>query len=310
MTGPDNRVDGVLVVDKPAGLGSTDVVRAVRRAANQKKVGHTGTLDPSATGVLVVCLGRATRMVRFLQAGPKTYRAEIRVGVSTTTQDAAGEVIARRSAAGITAADLKAVLDGFVGDIEQLPPMASAVKIGGERLYDKARRGEEVERPARRVTIHSVSLERFDPGETAHAVVRVVCSLGTYVRTLAHDVGTRLGCGASLSQLRRLVNGAFTLADAHRLEDIQAAGRAGTLADVVLKMREAARGLPTVTVGVDGARRVVNGGVLDAHGFDQPYAVVLSLGSVEHLLAVYADREGHGRPEAVLARPADLERWR
>lgn len=299
-------MDGVLVVDKPAGIGSTDVVRVVRRAAGQKRVGHTGTLDPAATGVLVVCLGRATRLVRFLQAGRKTYLAEMVLGVETTSQDADGEVVAERSAAGVTEERFCEVLTSYVGTIEQVPPMVSAVKVDGERLYEKARRGEEVEREPRRVEIDEIVLESFEPagedGDRAHASFLVTCSGGTYVRTLAHDIGADLGCGGSLTGLRRLANGTFTIEDAVSLEDVEERGRDGTLDDVLLSKREALRGMPAVDVDAAQAADVATGRSLPTQELAGPFAVVRA----GRLLAVYADRDGQARPEAVFVQPDDL----
>jgi len=195
--------DGVLVIDKPAGMTSHDVVGAVRRAIRRPgvsrkhgpRVGHTGTLDPDATGVLVVCLGRCTRLVPYLQASRKTYDARLRLGVTTTTLDASGEVVSRADPSEVDETALCEALKSFVGDIEQIPPMVSAVKIGGERLHAKARRGEEVERAPRPVTIHEIVLEDFVPGPDAEASFLVTCSAGTYIRTLAADVGDRRGQG-------------------------------------------------------------------------------------------------------------------
>jgi tRNA pseudouridine55 synthase len=296
-------MDGVLVVDKPAGIGSTDVVRTVRRAARMRKVGHTGTLDPDATGVLVVCLGRATRLVRFLQSGRKTYRAEILLGIETTTQDTSGETVATRSAEEVDEGLFCTALGRFVGGIRQIPPMVSAVKVDGERLYERARRGEVVEREARDVTVHDLVLESFTPGERAHASVLVTCSAGTYVRTLAHDLGALLGCGAALAGLRRLANGTFTVDDAHALDEVERRGGEGTLEEITLSLREAVRHLPTVTVDEEEAQRVATGRALPAVGGSGPYAVV---GPGDRLLAIYQDEGDAGRPEAVFVQPADL----
>ncbi len=299
-------MDGVLVVDKPPGIGSTDVVRVVRRAAGQRRVGHTGTLDPAATGVLVVCLGRATRLVRFLQAGRKTYLADMVLGVETSTQDADGEVVAERSAADVTEERFCEVLTSYAGTIEQVPPMVSAVKVDGERLYDKARRGEEVERDPRTVQIHEIVLESFaaatEDSERAHASFLVSCSSGTYVRTLAHDIGAELGCGGSLTGLRRLANGAFTVEDAVSLDEVERRGTDGTLDEVLLSKREALRGMPTVEVDADQAADVATGRSLPARDTDGPFAVVRA----DRLLAVYADADGRARPEAVFVQPEDL----
>jgi tRNA pseudouridine55 synthase len=299
-TGPD--LDGVLVVDKPSGMTSHDVVAVVRRAAGQRKVGHTGTLDPDATGVLVVCLGRATRLVRFLQAGRKTYHAEMVLGRATSTQDAAGEVLAEVDAGHVTEAMLCSALTGFVGDIEQVPPMVSAVKVGGERLHEKARRGEVVEREPRRVTVHDLVLEDFEPGTAPAASFLVTCSAGTYVRTIAHDVGDLLGVGGSLTALRRLANGAFTSDEAVPLDEVRALGERDALAEALLTGPAMVRGMQHVEVPADALPALATGGRLPAQGIEGPYAVV----SGDLLVGVYADRGGEGRAEVVLLRPEDL----
>ena len=296
-------LDGVLVVDKPAGMTSHDVVAVVRRAAGQRKVGHTGTLDPDATGVLVVCLGRATRLVRFLQSGTKTYAATMVLGVETTSQDAAGEVVATHDASGVDESLVAKALGDLVGDIEQIPPMVSAVKVDGERLHAKARRGEVVERDPRPVTVHELHLTLFTPGTRPEATFEVTCSSGTYVRTLANDAGAALGVGAHLRSLRRTANSGFAIEDAVSLDEVRARGEQGTFASLLLDLITAVRALPSVTVDdLDEARRLTNGATLPAAGIDGPYAVVAG----DRLIGVYADRDGRGRAEVVLARPEEL----
>lgn len=295
---------GVLVVDKPAGMTSHDVVAVVRRAAGQRRVGHTGTLDPDATGVLVCCLGRATRLVRFLQAGRKTYAARMVLGRTTSSQDAAGEVLEELDASHVTEHAFCEAMTRFQGEIEQVPPMVSAVKVDGERLHEKARRGETVEREARHVTVHDLVLEDFEPGEHAEAAFLVTCSAGTYVRTLAHDLGASLGVGGSLLSLRRLANGAFTTEDAHGLDAIRAAGDEDRLGDLLLSPAEAIRGLPTVTIDdPDLLLALTQGKPGPARGHDGPYAVVAG----DRLVGIFQDRDGVGRAEAVFLQPADLQ---
>ncbi|MEX2503726.1 MAG: tRNA pseudouridine(55) synthase TruB [Egicoccus sp.] len=304
---PDD-VDGILVVDKPSGPTSHDVVQVVRRAAGQKRVGHTGTLDPAATGVLVVCLGRATKLVQHLQAGQKTYAAQLVLGVVTSSQDADGEVLARTSAAGLDEQRVCEALTRFQGEIEQVPPMVSAVKVGGERLHELARRGEEVERKARRVTIHDLVLDAYDADtdpEHPRVSFLVTCSAGTYVRTLAHDLGEMLGVGASLTSLRRVANGPFGVDDAHDLDAVRAAGEAGDLSGLLLTPEAAvARALPTVEVD-DGdlALAMAQGKpALSAQGRDDTYAVTFG----ERLLGIYRDRGDRARSELVWTRPEEL----
>ena len=300
---PDD-LEGVLVVDKPAGPTSHDVVAAVRRAAGQHRVGHTGTLDPAATGVLVVCLGRAARLVRFLQAGTKTYAARMALGVETTSQDADGEVVATADASHIDERTLCEALTRFQGEIEQVPPMVSALKVGGERLHERARRGEEVDRAPRLVRVHALVLDAFEPGERAEASFLVTCSAGTYVRTIAHDVGRALGVGASLTALRRVANGPFTLDDAHPVDDVVVAGAEGRLPDLLLAPAVAIdRALPRVEVSdPDLVLALARGGRMPAQGHDDTYGVHAG----DRLIGVYADRDGQAHPELVWTRPEEL----
>jgi tRNA pseudouridine55 synthase len=211
-----NVMDGVLNLHKPPGMTSHDVVDVVRRLLETKRVGHAGTLDPAATGVLVVCVGEATRIVEYLMEGTKSYRAEITFGVTTTTEDAEGEIVSEQSAADVTEERLREVLRQFIGDIEQIPPMFSAVQVGGKRLHELARRGETVERPKRQVHIEGINLIKFTSAERAIAVLDVTCSKGTYIRTLAADIGAALGCGAHLSSLVRTRVGRFRLEESLR----------------------------------------------------------------------------------------------
>jgi tRNA pseudouridine55 synthase len=283
-------MDGVLVVDKPAGLTSHDVVDAVRRALHTRKVGHAGTLDPDATGVLVVGVGRATRLLSYAQQTPKRYLAVARFGITTTTQDASGEILTDQKS-DLSAGDVVRALEQFTGEIKQTPPMVSAVKVGGERLYKKARRGEDVERAPRVVTIYSAELVDF--GRAAQlATLDLSCSTGTYVRTLVHDLGEALGCGAHLMSLRRTENAGFTVRDAIALDQV-AAGALRPLLDAV-------RGLTAVEVNDADARLVTSGRPLPAPmdvDHDEPVALTAS----GRLLAVYRRRGEVLVPDRVVA---------
>ena len=212
--------NGIIVIDKPQEWTSMDVCAKLRGLFHEKRIGHGGTLDPMATGVLPVFVGRATRAVEFATDSEKEYVAGLQLGVITNTQDTTGEVLERRPVS-VTREELEGALDAFRGDILQVPPMYSAIKIQGKKLYQLARAGKEVERPPRPVTIHALSVE----GQTGPAeyTLRVRCSKGTYVRTLCHDIGAALGCGGAMSALRRTMAGGFTLADAHPLAEVLAA---------------------------------------------------------------------------------------
>lgn len=209
---------GVLIIDKPVGMTSFDVVRKVRRWCGTRRVGHAGTLDPLATGVLPVAVGQATRLVEYLMVGEKTYRATLRFGSATDTQDATGQIIETRPWEHIHRAALDAALSGFSGEIQQLPPMYSALKKGGQPLYKMARAGVEVEREMRSIRIESLVVDDFSPPEMTFTVR---CSKGTYVRTLCHDFGQVLGSAAHMTSLRRVACGRFTEADSHTLESLQ-----------------------------------------------------------------------------------------
>jgi tRNA pseudouridine55 synthase len=255
-------MDGVLVIDKPKGPTSFDVVRQVRTLLKTKKAGHTGTLDPMATGVLPICLGEATKVAGFITEGDKAYDATVRLGVETDTQDAEGKVLAERPVPQLTAALLEAALAPFRGTFAQVPPMYSAVKVDGKRLYELARAGEEVERASRQVTVYELTLRDFN-ATTLQLSVR--CSKGFFVRTLAYDLGRALGCGAHLSALRRTMSGPFVLGQSLPLAEL------GTLAQDreavarrLLPLSEALTHLPAVKVSAADATRVSHGVPVEA----------------------------------------------
>ena len=218
-------MNGIIIIDKPEGWTSHDVVAKLRGALKTKRIGHGGTLDPMATGVLPIFIGRGTRAVQFIENADKEYTAGLRLGIVTDTQDITGTVL-ESSEASITPFDLAAVLPSFIGAQKQIPPMYSAIKIGGKKLYELARRGEEIQRPARDITISDIQL--LD-GMDDHGgfLINVSCSKGTYVRTLCHDIGAALGCGATLSSLRRTRAGIFTIEMSHRLDDVIIAAEQG-----------------------------------------------------------------------------------
>ncbi len=253
-------MNGVLVIDKPEGKTSFDVVAEARRALRVKKAGHTGTLDPMATGVLPVCLGTATRLVPFLTEGDKEYVAEVRLGAATDTQDRTGKVIAEAPVGELPRERLLETLERFHGELEQVPPMYSAVRVDGKRLYELARKGVEVERAARRVVVHEIELLAL---EAPLLSIRVRCSKGTYVRTLAHELGERLGCHAHLTALRRTASGPFTLARAISFFELRALPRE-ELQGRMVGDREALATMPEVMVGPAPEARIRQGQRLTA----------------------------------------------
>lgn len=216
--------NGILIIDKPEDWTSHDVVARCRRLLGERRIGHAGTLDPMATGVLPVFVGRATKAVSFAESGEKEYLAALRLGLVTDTQDITGEVLATHDASAVTEADIRAILPRFTGEISQIPPMYSAVKVHGQRLYALARKGQEVERKPRNITVFQLELAgRTDEGDF---LLRCRCSKGTYLRTLCHDIGQALGPGGTMTALRRTMAAGYELSQAVTLEDIQARGEA------------------------------------------------------------------------------------
>ncbi|HIP86983.1 MAG TPA: tRNA pseudouridine(55) synthase TruB [Anaerolineales bacterium] len=244
-------MDGILNLDKPKGITSHDVVERVRAVAGQRRVGHAGTLDPMATGVLLVCLGRATRLAEYLMASPKTYRARIRLGITTDTYDAEGQVTEERPVEA-TRSDVEAALGRFRGRILQVPPMFSAIKRKGQPLYRLARQGITVEREPRPVEIYELRLTAWEPPDLT---LEVTCSPGTYIRSLAHDLGQALGCGAHLAGLVRLASGDFRLEDAVPLEELTPE----RLPEVMLPPDAALRRYPAFHLDQEAARAVRSG---------------------------------------------------
>jgi len=218
-------MNGILVMNKPPGFTSFDVIGKLRGILKMKKLGHTGTLDPMASGVLPVLVGTAARACDLLPDETKTYRAGFQLGTVTDTQDSTGTVLQTLPVTA-DAAQITALLPAFTGDIMQVPPMYSAVQINGKRLYELARAGKEIERPARQVTVSSLTLLQYDP-EKGSGEMEIVCGKGTYVRTLLHDLGQMLGCGCCMTALTRTAACGFTLAEAHSFEEVQAAANAG-----------------------------------------------------------------------------------
>ncbi len=210
-------LDGALLIDKPAGPTSHDVVDAIRRQFRIKKVGHCGTLDPNATGLLIIVLGRGTKLSEKLMSDDKVYEGTIKLGETTDSYDANGELVASLPVPPLTLEELNAAADEFVGDIMQIPPMVSAVKKGGVPLYKLARKGVEVEREPRLIHIYTFQVSRYDEPSAAF---RIACTKGTYVRSIAHELGQKLGCGAHLATLRRVTSGKFDVAAALQFEEV------------------------------------------------------------------------------------------
>ncbi|HET6891124.1 MAG TPA: tRNA pseudouridine(55) synthase TruB [Pyrinomonadaceae bacterium] len=266
-------MDGVLIIDKPVGFTSHDVVARVRKLLHVRRVGHTGTLDPFATGVLVVLVGRATRLAQFVSGTEKEYEAIVRLGYATDTGDITGAPVSNTQGSTNLVTpnqwsdqEIEAALESLVGEIDQIPPMYSAKKVGGRKLYDLARRGERVERQPARVIIHTFQAVRREArllkdnmDGTFDLAVHVVCSAGTYIRALAESLGERLNVGAHLAELRRIRAGAFPISEALSLESVKAAADEESLATVLLPPREALRHMPFAAVSASDARSIRQG---------------------------------------------------
>ncbi|WP_245673881.1 tRNA pseudouridine(55) synthase TruB [Actinoplanes rectilineatus] len=278
-------------------MTSHDVVARIRRLAKTRRVGHGGTLDPMATGVLIIGVNRATRLLTYVIGSRKSYTATIRLGQSTVTDDAEGEVTATTSAAEVTDEAIRNGLAAQRGEIDQVPSAVSAIKINGQRAYKRVRDGETVEIPARRITVFALDVLdiRRDEPDVVDVDVDVTCSSGTYIRAIARDLGTALGVGGHLTALRRTAVGGLTLDSAATLEDLEQRAP-----DVIgLPLAEAARqSFPQRTATEEETRTLRHGGPLSAVGIEGPYAVFDPAGEV---LAVVSEREGRARAEIVLA---------
>lgn len=259
---------GIILIDKPKDITSFGAVARVRRICGEKKCGHTGTLDPMATGLLTVMLGGATRFSELLPSHDKAYRAEFRLGTVTDTLDITGKVLETRPVSA-NAAQVAAALAEFVGEIEQLPPMYSAVSVNGKRLYDLARQGVEVEREPRRITVYSAEILEANESAGEYAV-SVECSSGTYIRTLISDLGEKLGCGAVLTELRRTAANGFKIDSAVTLEALSQAAESGELDRLIIPVDRALEEYPIITVSAAQARRFGNGGELSLERLKYP----------------------------------------
>ena len=268
-------MNGLLIVDKPSGWTSHDVVGKLKRVLGERRIGHGGTLDPMATGVLPVFVGRATRAVPFCENDRKEYVARFRPGIVTDTQDITGTVVSRTERMP-SRQELLDILPEFTGKVTQIPPMYSAVKVQGKKLYELARKGLEVERKPREITIFSLTAEAWDGSDV---ILRVCCSKGTYIRTLCHDIGERLGCGGCLAELCRTAAGRFSLADCLTMEEILSAVEQGKAEELLLPV-DSLFDCPAVTVAGEDRKRCLNGNPFPCAGLeDGDYRVYDTEGS-------------------------------
>lgn len=251
-------LNGIILVDKPSDWTSHDVVGKLRGILHERRIGHSGTLDPMATGLLVVFVGRATRAVEFAEADSKEYIAGLRLGVSTDTQDITGNTL-KSSNSLPSRAELEQALGAFKGEINQIPPMYSAIKVGGKKLYELARRGESVERKPRKITIDMLDIIGENDGDY---ILDVVCSKGTYIRTLCNDIGDALGCGGCMSSLRRVKAGVFSIEQAYTIDEIQAAANNGELDASLISVDRLFSAYPALTVSDTAEKKLCNGNII------------------------------------------------
>jgi tRNA pseudouridine55 synthase len=301
-------LEGILPLFKPAGLTSHDCIFKLRKILKTKKVGHTGTLDPDVTGVLPVCIGRATKVAEYVTDAGKAYEGEVTIGFSTTTEDASGDVVEKKTIdRGFTRDELQSVLTSLTGEIEQTPPMYSAVKVNGTRLYEYARKGIEVERPTRKVKIYSIELlddrQEFS-GETVSFRFQVDCSKGTYIRTLAVMIGEKLGYPAHMSKLERTRAASFALDDCLTFSEVEEKMEQGTIENYLYPLEEALSHLPKYVINDKVAEKVKNGAVLplpeNNGNWDGPIVVE---NEAKVALAIYAkhpNKPGLMKPVKVL----------
>lgn len=291
---------GILNLDKPLRQTSHDVVATVRRMTRQRQVGHTGTLDPFATGVLVVCLGQATKVSQYLMNSPKVYRASVHLGISTTTHDLEGEVVDEQPVC-ISLLQIEATLWSFIGEIDQLPPMHSAIKYDGKPLYRLARQGVVIERQPRRVHITAISVVRWN---SPILELEIDCGPGTYIRALARDLGEAWGCGAHLAALRRLRSGCFSIQDALTLTDLEQALAQGDLAHRLTPMDAPFAHLPPLRLDAEQARRLALGGQVVGETIPDASRVRVFAPDGQFIgLADWDERTGRWRPHKIWNQP-------
>ena len=267
-------MNGILLIDKEPDWTSNDVVAKLKGILHERRIGHSGTLDPMATGLLVVFVGRATRAVEFAEVHDKRYLASLRLGISTDTQDITGNVL-RESPANVSESELRLALSRFTGEIMQIPPMYSAIKVNGKRLYEIARRGEEIERAARRITIHGIDLVGKN-GEDYLLDVR--CSKGTYIRTLCNDIGEMIGCGGCMSSLRRTGAGGFTVDKAVTIGEVQRMADEGRAEELLIPTDSMFSDLPTLTVNLTQEKKIRCGSAVKTAAADGKYRVYSAQG--------------------------------
>lgn len=293
-----NQTSGVLVIDKPVGMTSHDVVQTVRRGTGIRRAGHTGTLDPRASGVLVVLIGPAVRLSEFLTTSEKRYQAVMKFGMTTSTYDTEGAITSQGREYNFEFEDLEEALTKFVGEVEQTPPVYSALKIDGRRAYELARKGEEIEMEPRKITVHSLELLEWEAPE---AVIDIHCSSGTYIRSLAHDLGEEMGSGATLINLRRTKNGRFTLRDSVSLRKLEEAFTNGDWYRYLIPAAEALADWYTVELSFDQVDEVRHGHRVPALEPMEPSSLARAISQEGELVALveYIEEDQEWQPRKV-----------
>lgn len=284
-----NRIDGVIPILKPAGMTSHDVVAKLRRIIGTKRIGHTGTLDPEVTGVLPICIGKATRLSEYIMEQPKIYQGQLTLGKSTTTQDFTGQVIEEKKVKRITESDVQQVFQTFIGEIEQIPPMYSSVKIGGKKLYELARQGKEVDRKPRKVTIYELKIRQIDLSTEFPTIdFQVKCSKGTYVRTLCVDIGIKLGYPAHMSKLVREKSGSFTIEQSFTLEQVENYADLDQLDKIIVSMASSLPQYPSIILSENEIiYKVFNGQQIKVSSLIAYDGLVKVLNQKNDLVAIY-----------------------
>ncbi len=261
-------MDGVINIYKEKGFTSHDVVAVVRKTINQKKVGHTGTLDPDAEGVLPICLGKGTKLADYIMADKKGYRAEVTLGITTTTEDSSGEILEVKPV-DFNEEKIKEAVYSFIGEYDQVPPMYSAIKVNGKKLYELAREGKEIERKSRRIKIYDIKILEFLPPNKI--VIDVICSKGTYIRTLCSDIGKKLGCGGNMSYLLRTMSGRFNIDTAIKLDELKTIVEKGSIDDILITIDDVLCNYKKVKILPKGTKLLHNGGKMYEYFFDGKY---------------------------------------
>lgn len=285
----NSSLDGIIPINKPKGMTSHTVVAKLRRILGTKRVGHTGTLDPDVSGVLPICIGKATRLSDYIMELPKTYMGQVTLGISTTTQDAYGVIIEQQVVEGLTEERIAEVIYSFIGQVEQIPPMYSAVKVNGQKLYEIARQGKEIERKARVVTIYEIQILGLDLHKEHPSIdFLVTCSKGTYVRTLCVDIGSKLGYPAHMSNLIRIKSGNFPLEKSYTLEEVEAVTVDGNIENILVPMREALPQFDEIVVTDDRMiDNIYNGQTIYLDSIQNSSKIVKVVDNSGNLIALY-----------------------